>query len=237
MPTSIVKFQLRNGTASNWAGPGGNPVLIVGEPGFESDTNKLKIGDGSSSWNSLPYLNISGPTGPTGPTGTPGAQGNTGPTGPQPSVTLSYGYQSPIASSLAISTPTYLNPTTAVSIAGNISNFAFMITGNIRIIGTFNTSNPSTWDFKIGLFDSSNTFPAFQQYITIARDICPSKTITSTACEIPFSGFLTSNMVNGSLNSSETYTLKIYYTYSPQGGDGASTYYLDMINCCIQRLY
>jgi len=53
--------------------------LSAGEPGFESDTNKLKIGDGTSNWNSLPYVTGSGgstgPTGPTGPDGPPGPPG------------------------------------------------------------------------------------------------------------------------------------------------------------------
>lgn len=36
-----------------------NPVLDVGEPGFEIDTNQLKIGDGIRSWTQLPYINSS----------------------------------------------------------------------------------------------------------------------------------------------------------------------------------
>ena len=32
-------------------------MLLYGEPGFEKDTNKLKIGDGTRYWNDLPYLN------------------------------------------------------------------------------------------------------------------------------------------------------------------------------------
>jgi hypothetical protein len=53
----IIKF--RRGTAAEWAAsepqPGGE-VLRLGEPGWEKDTGKLKIGDGITSWNSLPYL-------------------------------------------------------------------------------------------------------------------------------------------------------------------------------------
>jgi hypothetical protein len=33
-----------------------NPVLPLGYIGFESDTGRLKIGDGVSDWNTLPYL-------------------------------------------------------------------------------------------------------------------------------------------------------------------------------------
>lgn len=32
-----------------------NPVLLKGEVVYESDTRKHKVGDGSTSWNALPY--------------------------------------------------------------------------------------------------------------------------------------------------------------------------------------
>lgn len=49
-----TKFRLRRGTSEAWNRV--NPVLLYGEPGFEKDTNKLKIGDGVKSWRDLPYL-------------------------------------------------------------------------------------------------------------------------------------------------------------------------------------
>jgi hypothetical protein len=63
----IIRF--RRGTAAEWANsqpqPGGE-VLRLGEPGFEKDTYKLKIGDGITSWNDLPYIagGIGGGDGP-----------------------------------------------------------------------------------------------------------------------------------------------------------------------------
>lgn len=48
-----VRFQLRRDSAANWASA--NPVLALGEPGVETDTYRLKIGDGSTAWNSLTY--------------------------------------------------------------------------------------------------------------------------------------------------------------------------------------
>ena len=39
-----------------------NPVLSAGEIGIETDTNKIKIGDGSTAWNNLPYVNSSAAT-------------------------------------------------------------------------------------------------------------------------------------------------------------------------------
>lgn len=47
-------FQLKRGTQARWAEV--NPVLNQGEPGFEYDTNKLKIGDGITPWLKLPYI-------------------------------------------------------------------------------------------------------------------------------------------------------------------------------------
>ena len=43
----------RRDTAANWTGA--NPTLLAGEIGIESDTNKIKIGDGSTAWTSLGY--------------------------------------------------------------------------------------------------------------------------------------------------------------------------------------
>jgi hypothetical protein len=53
-PPSNIKFQLRRSTSSNWTSK--NPILQAGEPGFEIDTYKLKIGDGITRWNLLPYI-------------------------------------------------------------------------------------------------------------------------------------------------------------------------------------
>lgn len=55
MANNILKtrIQLRHDTAANWTEK--NPVLMVGELGFEIDTNKFKIGDGVKDWNALEY--------------------------------------------------------------------------------------------------------------------------------------------------------------------------------------
>ena len=53
----IIKhiYQFKRGTAQRWIEV--NPVLRQGEPGFEYDTGKLKIGDGFTPWLTLPYIN------------------------------------------------------------------------------------------------------------------------------------------------------------------------------------
>ena len=50
-----ITYQLKRGSAARWTEL--NPILKQGEPGFEYDTGKLKIGDGFTPWNSLPYIN------------------------------------------------------------------------------------------------------------------------------------------------------------------------------------
>lgn len=54
MPNNHTNIKLRRGTAAEWAAA--NELLLLGEPGFEKDTYKLKIGDGVTLWNDLPYI-------------------------------------------------------------------------------------------------------------------------------------------------------------------------------------
>lgn len=49
----MTKIQLRRDTAANWST--NNPTPSAGEPCFETDTGRLKIGDGITAYNSLPY--------------------------------------------------------------------------------------------------------------------------------------------------------------------------------------
>jgi hypothetical protein len=48
-----TQLQQRRGTAASWTST--NPTLAAGEIGFESDTGKFKIGNGSTAWASLAY--------------------------------------------------------------------------------------------------------------------------------------------------------------------------------------
>ena len=46
-------IQIRRDLAANWTSA--NPILAQGEFGYELNTGKMKIGDGSTAWISLPY--------------------------------------------------------------------------------------------------------------------------------------------------------------------------------------
>jgi hypothetical protein len=79
MPYRIL---LRRDNAASWTY--NDPVLMSGEPGYETDTGKLKIGDGQTPWSALNYYaGITGPAGESSPgaTGPAGATGATGPAG------------------------------------------------------------------------------------------------------------------------------------------------------------
>ena len=54
----IETIQLKRADASTWDSE--NPILLDGESGFERNTSRLKIGDGVTTWDELPYVNISG---------------------------------------------------------------------------------------------------------------------------------------------------------------------------------
>ena len=49
-PTRII---FKNYTQLEWYDS--NPVLAVGEAGYENDIGGLKFGDGTTSWRELPY--------------------------------------------------------------------------------------------------------------------------------------------------------------------------------------
>jgi hypothetical protein len=49
-----VRQQQRRGTASQWTAA--NPILSAAEIGYETDTNKFKIGDGTNRWAALNYF-------------------------------------------------------------------------------------------------------------------------------------------------------------------------------------
>lgn len=73
------RIQIRRDSSTNWEV--NNPVLLQGEMGLETNTDFLKIGDGQTEWNSLPYilqgsgsLEILNPSGQTVVNGAAGIQ-------------------------------------------------------------------------------------------------------------------------------------------------------------------
>ena len=105
-------IQIKRGTAAAWTSA--NPTLNSGEIGFESDTKKMKVGDGSTAWTSLTYTatdgDISGVTAGTGLSG----GGNSG------------------ALTLAIDTDTTVDKTTAQTLTNKTLTGAVIISPEER---------------------------------------------------------------------------------------------------------
>lgn len=82
---AAARFKARSDTLENWSSK--NPILLSGEAGVVTDgneTEKIKFGDGITSWNELAWWK--GPTGAIGepgPKGDKGDKGDTGEPGPQ----------------------------------------------------------------------------------------------------------------------------------------------------------
>jgi hypothetical protein len=66
----VTQIQIRRGTAAQWTSA--NPTLAAGEFGYESDTGKFKIGNGSTAWTSLSYQGAGTVTSITAGTGLSG---------------------------------------------------------------------------------------------------------------------------------------------------------------------
>ena len=54
MGTAYATIQNHRGLAADWTG--NDPTLLAGEVGIETDTGKIKIGNGTSTWTELDYF-------------------------------------------------------------------------------------------------------------------------------------------------------------------------------------
>ena len=53
MAVQYLRIQVRRDSYANWQAA--NPLLLVGEVGYETDKKRSKTGDGASTWKNLPY--------------------------------------------------------------------------------------------------------------------------------------------------------------------------------------
>lgn len=49
-------YQEKRDTSANWTS--NNPTLLAGVLGYDTTSKRWKLGDGSTAWNSLPFLNF-----------------------------------------------------------------------------------------------------------------------------------------------------------------------------------
>ena len=148
------KIQIRRGTAAQWTAA--NPILIIGELGFETDTNLIKAGNGTTAWTGLPYYTgIPGPTGPAGPAGAAGTTAAGALTG------------NTLASNVLISSLTSVGALTGLTVSGtivgNINTASQLLTARTIALGgdaagftTFDGSTNVTITTTIPQIDGGN---------------------------------------------------------------------------------
>jgi len=126
-----TEIQLKSFSAADWTtnqGLLGNvPILVKGEAGYESDTGKFKIGDGTSIWSALAYFQTGA-----------GSSSNSFATIAVPSGTNP-------AASTSTDTLTFANGT-GITITGNSSTDTITIASTITDTNTF----PTTWTWTDG---------------------------------------------------------------------------------------
>ena len=132
------RILFRRDTAANWAT--NNPVLSAGEPGFTTDTNIFKIGDGVTAWSSLQEINPAGLTGPTGPTGPVNFNNIASDIIASADATYDLGTQTYQWNNLYVAGSMYLGDS-AVTLSGSGTNFILaggtgnQVTGNLEVSG------------------------------------------------------------------------------------------------------
>ena len=153
--TRSVRFELRRNTCRGWTQS--NVILLAGEPGVETDSGQMKIGDGVRTWAFLPYVGKIGygcgcdSTDPLCGRNlyTTGGDGSTGPTGPTGSADL---FDYALVRNIGMNA--YINHATSTYTYDQVSNairYAISIFGN----GVYYDMN---FSYSPDISVNSNTF-------------------------------------------------------------------------------
>jgi hypothetical protein len=134
----VTQIQVRRGTAAQWTST--NPTLAAGEFGFETDTNKLKCGTGTTAWASLPYLNndgdITGVTAGTGISG--GGTSGTVTVSIDSTVTTLTGTQT--LTNKTLTTPTLNDPKVNLAFDAETASYTAVLANNGQVVTMDNAS-------------------------------------------------------------------------------------------------
>ena len=134
----VTQIQVRRGTAAQWTSA--NPTLASGEWGYETDTGKIKICNGSTAWSSLSYFGGTGTV--TSITAGTGLSGGT--------ITTS--------GTVSIDTATTVDVSTAQTLTNKtISASNNTLTGVATETGTQTLTNKTLTDPKINLAINAQT--------------------------------------------------------------------------------
>jgi hypothetical protein len=182
-----TRMQQRRGTASQWTSA--NPVLNAGEIGWESDTNKFKIGDGTNHWADVDYfIDANSTTNPSFGS----------------SIVFEGSTANDYETTLAITDPTadrtitFPNATGTVVLADGSGNVT--VSGDLTVSGTTTTINSTTINATTGIVFEGATANDFETTLVVT-DPTADRTIT-----LPDSSGLlaTQNYVDGKETTLQT---------------------------------
>jgi hypothetical protein len=130
----VTQIQVRRGTAASWTSA--NPTLAAGEWGYETDTGKVKIGNGSTAWNSLGYTGAGDIEGVTASTGLSG-----GGTSGTVSLSIDTSVTADLTTAQTLTNKTLTAPVVNLALnAQTGTTYTFALTDNGKLVTASNAS-------------------------------------------------------------------------------------------------
>lgn len=159
----VTQIQIRRGTAAQWTST--NPTLASGEFGYETDTGKAKIGNGTQAWNSLSY-SLTGSAGTvTSITAGTGLSGGTitssGTIAIDSTVATLTGTQT--LTNKTLTSPTIDDPKLNVTIDAETASYTAVLANNGQVV-TMNNASANTFSIPT---DASVAYPTGTQITVI----------------------------------------------------------------------
>jgi hypothetical protein len=146
----VTQIQVRRGTASQWTST--NPTLAAGEWGFETDTGKVKIGNGSTAWNSLGYQGAGDIEGVTAGTGLSGG-GTTGTV----TVSIDTSVTADLTTAQTLTNKTLTDPKINLAFDAETASYTAVLANNSQVVtmdnaaaNTFSIPTNASVAFPIG---------------------------------------------------------------------------------------
>ena len=165
----VTQIQWRRGTAAQWTSA--NPTLASGEAGFETDTGKAKIGNGTTAWNSLAYA-ITGEVGDiTGVTAGTGISG--GGTSGTVTVSIDTAVTADLTTAQTLTNKTLTSPILTTPALGTPASGTLTNTTGLPISGLVASTTTALGVGSIELGNASDT--------TLARGSAGVLTVEGTA--------------------------------------------------------
>jgi hypothetical protein len=144
----VTQIQVRRGTASQWTST--NPTLAAGEWGFETDTGKVKIGNGSTAWNSLAYQGAGDIEGVTAGTGLSG-----GGTSGTVTVSIDTAVTADLTTAQTLTNKTLTDPKINLAFDAETASYTAVLANNGQVV-TMNNASANTFSIPT---NASVAFP------------------------------------------------------------------------------